>query len=327
MRETIKKILKEQTDGSRFTKFELHVLNYMYKKVNGEQLNDYIKNDYQYGKFLRELKNLFALDNKLLSEIIYLYKYNWASTYENGFHQIDDVDRKKAKKWKVSYYHDVTAWAETTWETWGTDEDDAYRMTDAADQIGDDSLVISKEYGDTQVGDWGEVYDSEITPLEESIKRELSLLKEDHTNKLSDKLLINVCKNIYIWLGNQGYDEDDIDSGWVYGELLREIMSTYALSEDMVHYLIAVYLANHERINKDWSELLVTGIDKPKVTTWNGTKEYGASQWVTDIVSAKGYSEAQVNYYNYEGWLDWETESFDTMDTWDEDTEWERSYL
>jgi hypothetical protein len=325
MKETIKKILKEETVGSSFTKFELHVLNWMHKELNGSQLDHtWTNSPYEYGKFLTRIKNMFGIGNKGVSELIYLYKHNWSA---NGFQQRDNVERETAHKFKVSYYRDVSAYVSQDFYLWATDDDSAHEMADAEDYTGE-GLADEVEWGDVQVGDYGDVYDTEIVFLEQVIKKELNLLKEDIKSKMSDKLLITICKDIERILDDNGLNFDELNYGFPggneYSGILDHIIKTYGLPEDAAHYVIAVYSENYERINKDWRELLETGIDKPQKTRWKGRKEYGASQWITSSTTVDAYSEAEANYYDWDAGLDWEDDYIDTHDTWDEETEWEK---
>jgi hypothetical protein len=325
MKETIKKILKEETVGSSFTKFELHVLNWMHKELNGSQLDHtWTNSPYEYGKFLTRIKNMFGIGNKGVSELIYLYKHNWSA---NGFQQRDNVERETAHKFKVSYYRDVSAYVSQDFYLWATDDDSAHEMADAEDYTGE-GLADEVEWGDVEVGDYGEVYDTEIVFLEQVIKKELNLLKEDIKSKMSDKLLITICKDIERILDDNGLNFDELNYGFPggneYSGILDHIIKTYGLPEDAAHYVIAVYSENYERINKDWIELLETGIDKPQKTRWKGRKEYGASQWITSSTTVDAYSGAEANYYDWDAGLDWEDDYIDTHDTWDEETEWEK---
>ena len=324
MRKTIKKILKEETT-KEYTKLELYILNYIFEQLKGMRMFEYFKNStYNYGKFIDGLKSMFGLTNKMLAEILYLYDKNYTG---NKFEQRDDVIRGEAKKWRVTYSYDVSAWQDRFLDVYGVEEDDAHNMADAEDYVAA-GLAFNDEWGDVETGDTGEIYDSNAEPLQETIKRQLNLLKEDIKTRLSDKLLINICKHIDKLLTDSGYTWDDISNGWLasdeYSSLLTFIENTYGLPVDVAHYAIAVYGENYERINRDWSELLETGIIKPKKTTWHGKKEFGASQWIHQRASAEAYSEAELNYYDYDGYIDWEDEYFDTNDTWDEETEWEK---
>jgi hypothetical protein len=327
----------------------------MHKELNGSQLDHtWTNSPYEYGKFLTRIKNMFGIGNKGVSELIYLYKHNWSangfqqrdnveretahkfkvsyyrdvSAYvSNGFQQRDNVERETAHKFKVSYYRDVSAYVSQDFYLWATDDDSAHEMADAEDYTGE-GLADEVEWGDVEVGDYGEVYDTEIVFLEQVIKKELNLLKEDIKSKMSDKLLITICKDIERILGDNGQDFDDIANGWSAGDeysgILNHIIKTYGLPEDAAHYIIGVYGENYERINNDWSELLETGIDKPQRTRWKGRKEYGASQWITSSTTVDAYSEAEANYDDWQGDLDWEDDYIDTHDTWDEETEWEK---
>jgi hypothetical protein len=324
MKETIKKILKEETSKG-YTKFELHVLNWMHKELNGSQLDHtWTNSPYEYGKFLTRIKNMFGIGNKGVSELIYLYKHNWSA---NGFQQRDNVERETAHKFKVSYYRDVSAYVSQDFYLWATDDDSAHEMADAEDYTGE-GLADEVEWGDVEVGDYGEVYDTEIVFLEQVIKKELNLLKEDIKSKMSDKLLITICKDIERILDDNGLNFDELNYGFPggneYSGILDHIIKTYGLPEDAAHYVIAVYSENYERINKDWRELLETGIDKPQKTRWKGRKEYGASQWITSSTTVDAYSGAEANYYDWDAGLDWEDDYIDTHDTWDEETEWEK---
>jgi hypothetical protein len=131
-------------------------------------------------------------------------------------------------------------------------------MADAEDYTGE-GLADEVVWGEPELGDYGDVYDTEIVFLEQVIKKELNLLKEDIKNRLSDKLLITICKHIDKTLSDTGYTWDDISNGWSagdeYSSLLTFIENTYGLPEDVAHYAIAVYGENYERINRDWSEL------------------------------------------------------------------------
>lgn len=321
MKETIKKILKEETSKG-YTKFELHVLNWMYKELNGAQLVDFFRIDtHKYGMFLTRIKNMFGIDNKMLAEIIHLYNHNWS---KDGFQKDDsDVKRGTAHKFKVSFYRDVSAWVSQDFYLWATDDDSAYEMADAEEYTGE-GLADEVEWGDVQVGDYGDIYGTDIVFLEHTIRKELNLLKEDIKSKMSDKLLITICKDIDGILDDNGHDFSDLSNGDEYEIMLHYIMDKYGLPEDAAHYIIAVYGENYERINTDWSELLETGIYKPQRTRWEGNKEYGASQWISSYTTVDAYSKSEANYYEWQGDLDWIVDYVDTHDIWDEEIEWEK---
>ena len=97
---------------------------------------------------------------------------------KGGFQKDDsDVQRETAHKFKVSFYRDVSAWVETDFYVYATDEDSAYEMADAEDST-DDGLADEVVWGDPHTSDYGEVYDSEVVFLEQTIRKELNLLKE-----------------------------------------------------------------------------------------------------------------------------------------------------
>lgn len=338
MRKTIKKILKEQTEGG-FNRFELVILNWLFEKLDGKPISnqvkhyqrdsysDYLLSTHLFMSITKYMKEHFGLNNKMAAEIISLYRENYT---ENGFNEVNNVIRKPVKKWEVKYSREVYAYKDSLYNVYGETEDDAYMFADASDSYGGD-FAESSEVSGVDIGDIGEIIDTEIYPISESIKKELNILKESINDKLNDKFLLQVCKSIEEWFISEGMEFMDLESGWdgaeLYGHLIDFIDKTYSLPEHTIHYLIAVYGENcYRRINGNhfvWDSFeTASELIKPKPSNWEGHREYGASSWVVEKTLSDAYNMAQLNYQDTEGFIDWDDYSFDINDTWDHDTNW-----
>jgi hypothetical protein len=336
MKDTIKKILKEETGGG-YHKLELKILNWMFKQLDGKpmtkeggSLPGEIARVYQsttdFKKLVEPMRTMFGLNNKLASEMLYLYRHNWTP---DGFVQTDNVNRAESKRWRVLIHRDVSAWQTDEYEVYGTDEQEADSFAHASDtQWSDEKVKYHEKYieGEEEMGDIGDIYDTEIELIENVIKDHLSLLKENTsmTTKYKDRFLIKVCKVIerYFRVNNKNKE----DMRWhsdEYEYLLKFLEETLAIGdENDLNFMYAVYLENDDRANGDWNSLVEKGLSIPKMKTFNGEKEFGASIWVTQETVVDGWSEAELNYYNYYGYLDWDEKSQDTHETWDEEVVW-----
>ena len=161
-------LIRNPTNTSPFTPLEIRILKDMENLLKGKEFNT--KNDSDMVQ-VEEIKNIYGLTKKEAMYIAALYRDNWniARGYEGIEHEsekvdwagIKEVNVPEMKLYEVEYYQDVSAYRDIYFDVWGADEDFA-DLGASHDFYYNEETFTEMEESEVEIGDYNDVYDSEI---------------------------------------------------------------------------------------------------------------------------------------------------------------------
>ena len=120
---------------------------------------------------LEEIKKIYGLTKKEAMYMAALYKDNWKIQrgYEGIEHESEKVDWSGIKEvnvpemklYEVEYFQDVSAYRDIYFDVWGANEEFA-DMGASHDFSYDEETFTEMEDSHVEIGDYNDVYDSEI---------------------------------------------------------------------------------------------------------------------------------------------------------------------
>ena len=172
------KIIRKVTNTKPFNKFELGILKWMFKTLEGGAPRDMVR------KLMnQDFKNMFGLSKEEVMYFIGLYNENYTS--DVVFEDIEEVVVPLMREYDVEYMQDVSAYRSLEHKVWAADEDDALDAMDWDFDYSyreDNSLTY---YVDdfVETGDYHDVFDQAVhqhnpTPLNETKIIIKKILKE-----------------------------------------------------------------------------------------------------------------------------------------------------
>jgi len=313
MKKTIKKILKEEISNG-YTRFELLLLQWIYKEHKGDLFDFSFTN---YKPLFRKIKSNFGLSNKEMIKIITLYKDNYTT---GGFHMRDDVIRTPLKKYDLGFVYDYNSYQTNSYVVWGVDEDEAFEFANASEDTGEfvESFIEGEIYNS---GNRGDHFDTTFEEINETIKKELNLLKEERNKKLTDKFLIVTFKILDKWMQGEGHDIDEVETdASVYEQIIKVVkVSLGIVGQEDIDFIVASFVLNYMTAG-DWDLLKEIGVKEPQIKKWELSKTYGIRAYVTDIVrNVEGYLPSEMMYAEWDGGYDWDRYDMDIQDYFDEE--------
>jgi hypothetical protein len=118
---------------------------------------------------LDEIKDIYGLTKKEAMYIAALYKDNWyvgPTGGEDESEKVDwagfeEVEVPEMKLYEVQYFQDVSAYRDVYFDVWGADEEFA-DMGASHDFYYNEETFTEMEESEVEIGDYNDVYDSEI---------------------------------------------------------------------------------------------------------------------------------------------------------------------
>ena len=175
-------LIRNPSNTSPFTGLEIRILKDMEILLKGKDFSTKSDSDMIQ---LEQIKEIYGLTKKEAMYIAALYKDNWNvyRGYEGIEHESEKVDWAGIKEvvvpelklYEVQYFQDVSAYRDIYFDVWGADEDFA-DIAASHDFYYDEETFTEKEEGEVEIGDYQDVYDSEI-----------------HRKKYNEERYIHVC--------------------------------------------------------------------------------------------------------------------------------------
>ena len=250
-------------------------------------------------------------------KIITLYKDNYTT---GGFHMRDDVIRTPLKKYDLGFVYDYSSYQTNSYVVWGVDEDEAFEFANASEDTGE--FVESFIEGEIENSyNRGEHFDTTFEEINETIKKELNLLKEERNKKLTDKFLIVTFKILDKWMQGEGHDIDEVETdASVYEQIIKVVeVSLGIVGQEDIDFIVASFVLNYMTAG-DWDLLKEIGVKEPQIKKWELSKTYGIRAYVTDIVrNVEGYLPSEMMYAEWDGGYDWDRYDMDIQDYFDEE--------
>ena len=161
-------LIRDPSNTSPFTGLEIRILKDMENLLKGKDFNTKNDSDMIY---LDQIKDIYGLTKKESMYIAALYSYNWSigRRYEGIEHEgekvdwagIKEVEVPEMKLYEVEYFQDVSAYRDIYFDVWGADEDFA-DLGASHDFSYDEETFTEMEDSHVEIGDYNDVYDSEI---------------------------------------------------------------------------------------------------------------------------------------------------------------------
>ena len=161
-------LIRNPSNTLPFTVLEIRILKDMENLLKGKNFST--KNDSDMVS-LEEIKNIYGLTKKEAMYIAALYQDNWfidraIPGIEHESEKVDwagfeEVEVPEMKLYEVQYFQDVSAYRDIYFDVWGADETFA-DMGASHDFYYDEESFTEMEGSEVEVGDYQDVFDSEI---------------------------------------------------------------------------------------------------------------------------------------------------------------------
>ena len=163
-------LIRNPSNTSPFTGLEIRILKDMENLLKGKDFSTKSDSDMIQ---LEQIKEIYGLTKKEAMYIAALYKDNWNVDlgYQGIEHESEKVDWAGIKEvvvpelklYEVQYFQDVSAYRDIYFDVWGADEEFA-DMASSHDFYYDEEKFTEKEESEVEIGDYQDVYDTEIIP-------------------------------------------------------------------------------------------------------------------------------------------------------------------
>ena len=161
-------LIRDPDNTSPFSGLEIRILKDMENLLKGKDFNTQSDGDFV---SLEEIKKIYGLTKKEAMYMGALYKDNWniERGYEGIEHEsekvdwagIKEVNVPEMKLYEVEYFQDVSAYRDIYFDVWGANEEFA-DMGASHDFSYDEETFTEMEDSHVEIGDYNDVYDSEI---------------------------------------------------------------------------------------------------------------------------------------------------------------------
>jgi len=161
-------LIRDPDNTSPFSGLEIRILKDMENLLKGKDFNTQSDGDFV---SLEEIKKIYGLTKKEAMYMAALYKDNWKIErgYEGIEHEsekvdwagIKEVNVPEMKLYEVEYFQDVSAYRDIYFDVWGANEEFA-DMGASHDFSYDEETFTEMEDSHVEIGDYNDVYDSEI---------------------------------------------------------------------------------------------------------------------------------------------------------------------
>jgi len=168
-------LIRNPSNTSPFTGLEIRILKDMENLLKGKNFSTKSDSDMIQ---LEEIKNIYGLSKKEAMYIAALYRDNWyidraipyrgtSTGIEHESEKVDwagfeEVEVPELKLYEIQYFQDVSAYRDIYFDVWGADEEFA-DMGASHDFYYDEETFTEKEESEVEIGDYQDVYDSEIS--------------------------------------------------------------------------------------------------------------------------------------------------------------------
>ena len=159
-------LIRNPSNTSPFTGLEIRILKDMENLLKGKDFST--KSDSDMTR-LDEIKDIYGLTKKEAMYIAALYKDNWyvgPTGGEDESEKVDwagfeEVEVPEMKLYEVQYFQDVSAYRDVYFDVWGSDEEFA-DLGASHDFYYNEETFTEMEESEVEIGDYNDVYDSEI---------------------------------------------------------------------------------------------------------------------------------------------------------------------
>ena len=161
-------LIRNPSNTSPFTPLEIRILKDMENLLKGKNFSTQSDSDMTK---LEEIKNIYGLSKKESMYLAALYQYNWyidraVPGIEHESEKVDwagfeVVEVPELKLYEVQYFQDVSAYRDIYFDVWGADKEFA-DMASSHDFYYDEESFTEMEASEVEVGDYQDIFDSEI---------------------------------------------------------------------------------------------------------------------------------------------------------------------
>ena len=192
----LKDIIRNTTDTQPFNKFEVAILNEIYRTLGGKIKNSNSQSGDRTDMYLlmdSDIIGNLGLDKDILMYFYSLYKNNLHNTIDGNFSSIEEVVVPQMKEYEVKMYQNVNSWREATNSVVASDSDDA---GDALDWEIDYGNMVNPELtthldDSIEQGDYDDVFDMDVNvirDINESITKRKIIITESQLSKIEEDL-------------------------------------------------------------------------------------------------------------------------------------------
>ena len=159
-------LIRNPSNTSPFTPLEIRILKDMENLLKGKDFSTKSDSDMT---LLDEIKDIYGLTKKEAMYIAALYKDNWyvgPTGGEDESEKVDwagfeEVEVPEMKLYEVQYFQDISAYRDVYFDVWGSDEEFA-DLGASHDFYYNEETFTEMEESEVEIGDYNDVYDSEI---------------------------------------------------------------------------------------------------------------------------------------------------------------------
>ena len=159
-------LIRNPSNTSPFTGLEIRILKDMENLLKGKDFSTKSDSDMTQ---LDEIKDIYGLTKKEAMYIAALYKDNWYVGPTGGEDEsekvdwagIKEVNVPEMKLYEVQYFQDISAYRDVYFDVWGSDEEFA-DLGASHDFYYNEETFTEMEESEVEIGDYNDVYDSEI---------------------------------------------------------------------------------------------------------------------------------------------------------------------
>lgn len=159
-------LIRDPDNTSPFSGLEIRILKDMENLLKGKDFNTQSDGDFV---SLEEIKKIYGLTKKEAMYMAALYKDNWYVGPTGGEDESEKVDWSGIKEvnvpemklYEVEYFQDVSAYRDIYFDVWGANEEFA-DMGSSHDFYYDEETFTEMEDSHVEIGDYNDVFDSEI---------------------------------------------------------------------------------------------------------------------------------------------------------------------